>query len=57
MPIESLERAIPLDGLRYPTALAARIEHEAESLHKQGWFFVESFTDEMMENLVLFFER
>lgn len=52
-----MERIVPLDGLRYPESLAARIEREAESLHAQGWFFAGSMADELMENLTLFFER
>ena len=54
---ETLERIIPLEGMRYPGKLARRIEHEAESLYGQGWFFTGSLTDELMENLTLFFER
>lgn len=54
---ESLERLIPLEGLRYPEKLAQRVESEAESLKAQGWYFVGSFCDELMESLTLFFER
>jgi len=34
-----------------------RIENIAEDMHNQGWFFTHSSTDELMENIVLFFER
>ena len=54
---ECMERIIPLEGLRYPEKLARQVETEAESLHAQGWFFAGSMTDELMENLTLFFER
>lgn len=52
-----MERMIPLEGLRYPEKLARRVEHEAETLFSQGWFFAGSMTDELMETLTLFFER
>jgi len=54
---ESMERIILLEGLRYPEKLARRVEHEAETLFSQGWFFAGSMTDELMETLTLFFER
>lgn len=54
---ESMEKVIPLEGLRYPEKLARRVEKEAESCYTQGWFFAGSMADELMETLTLFFER
>lgn len=51
------ERVLPLNNLEYPETLAARIEGEAEKMYADGWFFTHSSTDELMENIVLFFER
>jgi len=46
-----------LNNFDYPETLAMRIENIAEEMHKKGWFFTHSATDELMENIVLFFER
>ena len=46
-----------LNNFDYPETLAARIESEAEKMRREGWFFTHSSTDELMENIVLFFER
>ena len=46
-----------MDNFDYPETLAMRIESVAEDMHKKGWFFTHSATDELMENIVLFFER
>ena len=54
---EISEKILPLNNLDYPETLAVRIESEAEKMHKDGWFFTHSSTDELMENIVLFFER
>jgi len=54
---EISERIMSLDNFDYPETLAANIENEAEKMHKEGWFFTHSATDELMENIVLFFER
>jgi hypothetical protein len=54
---EIAERVLPLNNLDYPETLAMRVESEAENMYKKGWFFTHSATDELMENLVLFFER
>ncbi|MCL2100777.1 MAG: hypothetical protein FWH22_03570 [Fibromonadales bacterium] len=54
---EIAERVLPLNNFDYPETLAARIESEAEKMRTDGWFFMHSSTDELMENIVLFFER
>jgi len=54
---EISERVLSLDNFDYPETLAMRIENVAEDMHKKGWFFTHSATDELMENIVLFFER
>jgi len=54
---EISERVLSLDNFDYPETLAMRIENIAEDMHNQGWFFTHSSTDELMENIVLFFER
>jgi len=51
------ERILSLDNFDHPEILAARIEKEAEKMHEAGWFFTHSATDELMENIVLFFEK
>jgi len=51
------EKILPLNNLDYPETLAARIESEAEKMYNDGWFFTHSSTDELMENMVLFFEK
>jgi hypothetical protein len=51
------EKILPLSNLDYPETLAFRIESEAEKMYRDGWFFTHSSTDELMENIVLFFER
>lgn len=55
--VEISERILHLNNFDYPETLAVRIESEAEKMHKEGWFFTHSSTDELMENIVLFFER
>jgi hypothetical protein len=55
--VEISERILPLNNFEYPETLALRIENEAEKMYKEGWFFTHSSTDELMENIVLFFER
>lgn len=54
---EIAEKVLSLNNFDYPETLAAQIESEAEKMHKEGWFFSRSTTDELMENIVLFFER
>ena len=54
---EISEKILSLNNFDYPETLAMRIESEAENMQKQGWFFTHSATDELMENIVLFFER
>jgi len=54
---EITERVLPLNNFEYPETLAMRIENMAEDMHKKGWFFTHSSADELMENIVLFFER
>jgi hypothetical protein len=54
---EIFELVISLNNFDYPETLAMRIENVAEDMHKKGWFFTHSSTDELMENIVLFFER
>jgi len=54
---EISEKILPLNNLDYPETLAVRIESEAEKMYGDGWFFTHSSTDELMENIVLFFER
>ena len=54
---EIFERILPLNNFDYPETLAMQIERAAEDMHKKGWFFTHSSADELMENLVLFFER
>ena len=54
---EWMEKLVPLQGLKHPDALVARIEREAEEASQKGWYFVSSATDEWMETLTLFFER
>jgi hypothetical protein len=51
------EKILPLNNFDYPETLAMRIEEEAEKMKREGWFFSHSTTDELMENIVLFFER
>ena len=54
---EIAEKILPLNNFDFPETLAMRIETEAENMQKSGWFFSHSSTDELMENIVLFFER
>ncbi|MCL2281953.1 MAG: hypothetical protein FWC26_01385 [Fibromonadales bacterium] len=54
---EISERILALDNFDYPETLAFRIESEAEKMSNEGWFFTHSSVDELMENLVLFFEK
>jgi hypothetical protein len=54
---EIAERVLTLNNFDYPETLALRIESEAENMRKEGWFYTHSSTDELMENIVLFFER
>ena len=54
---EIFEKVLLLDNFDYPETLAVRIESEAEKMRREGWFFTHSSTDELMENIVLFFER
>jgi len=54
---EISERVIFLNNFDYPETLAMRIENVAEDMYKKGWFFTHSSVDELMENIVLFFER
>jgi len=54
---EISERILSLDNFDYPETLAMKIENVAEDMHKNGWFFSHSAVDELMENIVLFFER
>lgn len=54
---EISEQVLSLDNFDYPETLAMRIESVAEDMHRKGWFFTHSSTDELMENVVLFFER
>lgn len=54
---EISERVISLNNFDYPETLAMRIENVAEDMYKKGWFFTHSAADELMENIVLFFER
>jgi len=54
---EISEQVISLNNFEYPETLAMRIENLAEDMHKKGWFFTHSSADELMENIVLFFER
>jgi len=54
---EISEKILSLSNFDYPETLAAQIESETEKMHKNGWFFSHSATDELMENIVLFFER
>ncbi|MDR2580553.1 MAG: hypothetical protein LBC85_06130 [Fibromonadaceae bacterium] len=53
---EISERILPLN-FDFPETLALRVESEAERMREHGWFFTHSTTDELMENIVLFFER
>jgi hypothetical protein len=54
---EISERVISLNNFDYPETLAMCIESTAEDMHRKGWFFTHSAADELMENIVLFFER
>jgi len=54
---EIAERVLSLNNFDYPETLAANIESEAERMQAKGWFFSHSATDELMENIVLFFEK
>ncbi|GHV14664.1 hypothetical protein AGMMS49938_11200 [Fibrobacterales bacterium] len=51
------EKVLSLDNFDFPETLALKIENEAEKMKKDGWFYSHSSTDELMENIVLFFER
>lgn len=42
---------------RDPDELGVEILRVAEKMHSQGWFFVESQTDSLLECIYLFFER
>jgi hypothetical protein len=54
---EIAERVLVLNNFDYPETLAARIESETEKMYKEGWFYTHCSADELMESLVLFFER
>ena len=38
-------------------SMILEIEKIAKKLHKEGWFFVESKTDEQLSKICLFFEK
>ena len=42
---------------RDPEELGAEILSVTEKMHKDGWFFIESQTDALVESIYLFFER
>ena len=37
--------------------IAAKIEREALKMQQEGWFYLHSHCDALIENLTLFFER
>jgi hypothetical protein len=51
------EKVIHLHSLKNPDALVQEMDSVAESLHRDGWYFVSSATDELMETVTLFFEK
>ncbi len=54
---EYTERIIPIPYDGDPDLVVGEIHQEAEKLHDEGWFFVESRTDELLSTVTLFFER
>ena len=54
---EGTERIVDLKGLENPEFLADKLETVAEEMQQDGWFFVTSFADDLLETVTLFFER
>ena len=55
---EVAERTIAIRVYEQDEAsIAAKLEAVAEEMAKDGWFFLESKCDAVMENVTLFFER
>jgi hypothetical protein len=54
---EFTEKCIHLENLENPVKSARQITQITEQMHEEGWYFVVSHTDELMETITLFFER
>ena len=47
--------SIPYDG--DSDMVIEQIDKEAKEMYDEGWFFIESKTDQLINNITLFFER
>ena len=54
---EFTEKRIPMSRWEDPDVIVGKIEDVGKEMHKQGWFFTYSQADELLESIVLFFER
>jgi hypothetical protein len=54
---EVTERVIVLDWEHSGAAWADRLEYEARKMAAEGWYYLECRPDQMLETVVLFFER
>ena len=54
---EYTEKIIPLPYGGDPELMVAEIDKSAKELYDQGWYYIESKTDELLSNITLFFER
>ncbi|MGL1933869.1 MAG: hypothetical protein OCD01_02555 [Fibrobacterales bacterium] len=54
---EYKEQIIPLPYDGDPDLIVEVIDTAAQKLYNEGWYFIESRTDELVNNITLFFER
>ncbi len=54
---EYTEKIITLPYNGDPDMVIEEIDKEAKVMYDEGWFFIESKTDELINNITLFFER
>ncbi|MBL8028186.1 MAG: hypothetical protein JNL74_17315 [Fibrobacteres bacterium] len=55
--IERTERSVKLGLDRNPETVVDDIERLTAEMHKEGWFFLRSYTDPDLREVLLFFER
>jgi hypothetical protein len=54
---EYKEVFIDISPPKAPEDIADEVESIAQRLHKDGWFYIESRSDSLLQSLWLFFER
>ena len=55
--IERTERSVKLGLNRMAETVVDDIERITVEMHKEGWFFLRSYTDPDLREVLLFFER